>query len=187
MYRTAGLLLVISVGVLTCGFDCFAQETPQAFTGARILPIEGEPIDKGTLVVSGGVVTAIGPVGKIKIPATARRIDVAGKVIIPGLICTHSHIGGIGGAMDILAGTKRVIAAMEHTDKQGNPKIVNECSIPLTGIKCLNTIITDIAVIDVTEDGLTLLEHAPGFTAADVQSLTEPTLYISPDLREIEL
>ena len=98
MYRTAGLLLVISVGVLTCGFDCFAQETPHAFTGARILPIEGEPIDKGTLVVSGGVITAIGPADKIKVPATARRVDLTGKVIIPGLICTHSHIGGIGGA-----------------------------------------------------------------------------------------
>ena len=98
MQRTPGLLLVISIGVLAGGSLGLAQETPHAFTGARILPVEGEPIAKGTLLVSGGVITAIGPAGKVKIPATARKIDVAGKVIIPGLICTHSHIGGIGGA-----------------------------------------------------------------------------------------
>jgi imidazolonepropionase-like amidohydrolase len=98
MQRTPGLLLVISIGVLAGGPLGLAQETPHAFTGARILPVEGEPIAKGTLLVSGGVITAIGPAGKVKIPATARKIDVAGKVIIPGLICTHSHIGGIGGA-----------------------------------------------------------------------------------------
>ena len=98
MQRMAGLLLVISVGVLARGSYGLAQETPHAFTGARILPVEGEPIAKGTLLVSGGVITAVGPADKVKIPATARKTDLAGKVIIPGLICTHSHIGGIGGA-----------------------------------------------------------------------------------------
>ncbi len=96
-------------------------------------------------------------------------------------------IGGIGGAMDILMGAKRVIAAMEHTDRRGNAKIVNECTIPITGLRCVNTIVTNIAVIEVTEEGLVLMEHAPGFTPEDVQAATEPALIISPDLKELEL
>ena len=70
-------------------------------------------------------------------------------------------IGGIGGAMDIVAGAKRVIAAMEHTDKKGTPKIVRECTSPLTAVGCVDMVITDMAVIEVGEEGLTLIEHAP--------------------------
>ncbi|MFQ5933095.1 MAG: 3-oxoacid CoA-transferase subunit B [Dehalococcoidia bacterium] len=96
-------------------------------------------------------------------------------------------IGAIGGAMDILAGAKRLIAAMEHTDKQGNPKIVKECTLPLTGRRCVDTIVTDIAVIRVTAQGLELLEYAPGFASEDIQAVTEPPLILSPDLKEMEL
>ena len=96
-------------------------------------------------------------------------------------------IGGIGGAMDIIAGAKRVIAAMEHTDKQGKPKIVKECTLPLTGMRCVDTIVTDMAVVLVTKNGLELLECAPGFTPEEVQAVTEPTLILSPDLKEMEL
>ena len=96
-------------------------------------------------------------------------------------------IGGIGGAMDIVVGAKRVIAAMEHTDKKGNPKIVRECTAPLTAIRCVDTIITDMAVIDVTENGLILVEYAPGLSADDIRAATEAPLQISPDLKEMEL
>ena len=96
-------------------------------------------------------------------------------------------IGGIGGAMDILAGAKRVIAAMEHTDREGNPKIVKTCTLPLTGVQVVNTIVTDMAVIEVTDSGLELLEYTPGFTVEDVQAATEPTLIISSELKEMEL
>ncbi|MEE9198485.1 MAG: 3-oxoacid CoA-transferase subunit B [Dehalococcoidia bacterium] len=96
-------------------------------------------------------------------------------------------IGGIGGAMDIVAGAKRVIAAMEHTDKQGTPKIVKECSLPLTGVRCVDTIVTDMAVIHVTDRGLELAEYAPGITPEEIQAVTEPTLIISPTLKEMEL
>ncbi|MCH8089355.1 MAG: 3-oxoacid CoA-transferase subunit B [Chloroflexi bacterium] len=96
-------------------------------------------------------------------------------------------IGGIGGAMDIVAGATRVIAAMEHTDKQGNPKIVKRCTLPLTAVGCVDTIITDMAVIAVTSRGLVLLEHAPGLSPQEIQAATEATLIISPDLKEIEL
>ena len=96
-------------------------------------------------------------------------------------------IGGIGGAMDIVAGAKRVIAAMEHTDKKGTPKIVRECTSPLTAVRCVNMIITDMAVIEVGEDGLTLTEHAPGLSVDEIQSVTDAPLKVSADLREMEL
>jgi 3-oxoacid CoA-transferase B subunit len=80
--------------------------------------------------------------------------------------------GAIGGAMDIAAGTKTLIVCMEHTTKEGAPKIVRECTYPLTGLACVTTIITDLAVIDVKPEGLTLREVAPGWTAVEVQSLT---------------
>ncbi|MCH8309533.1 MAG: SH3 domain-containing protein, partial [Chloroflexi bacterium] len=96
-------------------------------------------------------------------------------------------VGNVGGAMDLAAGAKRIIVAMEHTDRNNNPKIVNECSFPLTGRECVSMIVTDIAVISVSEGGLTLLEVAPAWDAQDVQELTEPKLQISPDLSEIGL
>jgi 3-oxoadipate CoA-transferase beta subunit len=80
--------------------------------------------------------------------------------------------GGIGGAMDIAAGAKMLIVCMEHTTKEGEPKIVRECTYPLTGLACVNTIVTDLAVIDVRPSGLMLREVAPGWTAEDVQQLT---------------
>ena len=89
-------------------------------------------------------------------------------------------IGNVGGAMDLAAGARRIIVAMEHTDRSGSPKIVTQCSFPLTAPRCVSLIVTDIAVMAVGEDGLTLIEVAPGWTAQDVQELTEPSLSISP-------
>ncbi len=96
-------------------------------------------------------------------------------------------IGNVGGAMDLAAGARRVIVAIEHNDKNGTPKIVKECSYPLTGKGCVKLIVTDIAVIEVTPHGLVLKEVAPGWSAKDVQAQTEARLYISPGLKEIEL
>jgi 3-oxoacid CoA-transferase B subunit len=84
--------------------------------------------------------------------------------------------GGIGGAMDISVGAKKLIVTMEHNAKDGQRKIVKTCSFPLTAIECVNTIITDLAVIDVTPDGLALREVAPGFTPEEVRAQTEPKL-----------
>src|ERR1700736_2839965 len=95
--------------------------------------------------------------------------------------------GGIGGAMDIAAGAKTLIVCMEHTTKEGAPKIVKECTYPLTGLACVTTIITDLAVIDVKPEGLTLREVAPGWTAAEVQALTGPKLFAPYDVREMHL
>ena len=85
-------------------------------------------------------------------------------------------IGSIGGGMDLAANTKRVIVAMEHTTRSNDPKILKKCTFPLTAQRCVTDIITDIAIISVTEDGLVLNECAPGWNADDVQALTVPTL-----------
>ncbi len=96
-------------------------------------------------------------------------------------------IGNVGGAMDLAAGSKRIIVVMEHAGKDKKPKIVKKCSYPLTGVQCVDVIITDLAVIEVTPGGLVLREVAPGYTAGEIQAITEPTLRVSEDLREIEL
>ncbi len=95
--------------------------------------------------------------------------------------------GGIGGAMDIAVGDHRLIVLMEHTAKEGGPKIVKQCTYPLTAVACVNTIITDVAVIEVTPQGLELLEVAPGWTVAEVQAITEPRLIYSEPVREMPL
>jgi acetate CoA/acetoacetate CoA-transferase beta subunit len=93
----------------------------------------------------------------------------------------------IGGAMDLAVGAKRVITAMTHTTKDGNPKIVKECHFELTARRCVSLIVTDLAVIEVGPNGLILKEMAPGFTPEEIQEVTEPRLLIADDLKEIEL
>jgi 3-oxoacid CoA-transferase subunit B len=86
--------------------------------------------------------------------------------------------GGIGGAMDIAAGAKKLIVCMEHSTKDGAPKIVKQCSYPLTGIACTDTVVTDLAVIDVAPEGLVLREVAPGWSPEEVQAATEARLIV---------
>jgi len=94
---------------------------------------------------------------------------------------------GMGGAMDLAGGCRRLIVMMLHTTREGGARIVNRCSFPLTARSCVNKIFTDLAAIDVTKEGLVLREVAPGWTAKEVQELTEPRLVIAPDLKEMEL
>ncbi len=96
-------------------------------------------------------------------------------------------LGVVGGSMDLAVGAKRVVIAMEHVTADGELKILERCSYPLTARECVDLIVTDLAVLQVTRNGLLLREIMPGVAVEDLQSLTEPTLIVSPDLKEIEL
>ncbi|HKS81459.1 MAG TPA: CoA transferase subunit B [Candidatus Acidoferrales bacterium] len=111
----------------------------------------------------------------------ALQVDEKGNLAnwaIPGKM-----LKGMGGAMDLVAGAKRVIIAMEHSTKDGEPKIVKKCGLPLTGVGVVKLIVTEMGVIEVAPQGLLLREVAPGIAPADVQKATEPLLHIAPDLK----
>lgn len=114
----------------------------------------------------------------------AMEVDEAGNLanwMVPG-----KTVKGMGGAMDLVAGARRVIIAMEHTTREGAPKILKKCTLPLTGANVVDTIATEMAYIRVTKDGLVLEEVAPGLTADDVQRATEARLIVSPAIKVME-
>ena len=113
--------------------------------------------------------------------------QVSAKGDLANWLLPQRGVGNVGGAMDLAAGAKTVIAAMEHTDRRNQPKIVEECTFPITGKECVSLIVTDLAVIQRTGQGLVLKEVAPGWSPDEVQQLTGPRLILAPDLTEYHL
>lgn len=115
----------------------------------------------------------------------AMEVDETGSIanwMVPGKM-----VKGMGGAMDLVAGAKRVIVAMQHSDKTGASKLRKKCTLPLTGINCINKIVSDFGVIDVTKDGFVLREYAPDMTAEQVVAATEGRMTVAPDCKAMKI
>lgn len=115
----------------------------------------------------------------------AMEVSSSGDIanwMVPGKM-----VKGMGGAMDLVAGAKRVIVAMQHTDKEGNSKLRNKCTLPLTGVGCIQKIVSDFGVIDVTKDGFVLREYAPDLSPEKVKAATEGKMTIAPDCKAMNI
>ncbi|MBQ4831187.1 CoA transferase subunit B [Alteromonas sp. MMG017] len=148
------------------------KETVTAITGASIFNSA-----ESFAMIRGGHVdfTVLG----------AFEVDVNGNIaswMIPGKL-----VKGMGGAMDLVAGAKNIIVTMTHTDKHGNPKLLNECTLPLTGVNCITRIITDLAVLEVVDGAFLLKERAPGVTVEDIQAKTGGKLVVSENVTEMQV
>jgi 3-oxoacid CoA-transferase subunit B len=148
------------------------KETVTAITGASIFNSA-----ESFAMIRGGHVdfTVLG----------AFEVDVNGNIaswMIPGKL-----VKGMGGAMDLVAGAKNIIVTMTHTDKHGNPKLLSECTLPLTGVNCITRIITDLAVMEVVDGAFLLKERAPGVTVEDIQAKTGGKLVVSENVTEMQV
>lgn len=173
-------------GILGCGPkdpDIPVEDYDPFLTDASELPV--------TIIPGGVIVDAAQSFGIVRgghLDVTVlgtMQVDQEGNIanwLVPG-----GKLAGMGGAMDLTTGAKRVIVATEHCDRKGNPKILDKCTFPLTGLRAVTDIVTELAYIVVTDNGLVLKEVAPGVTPEEVQSKTGAALIVSPDLTEMSV
>ncbi len=114
-------------------------------------------------------------------------LEVSEKGDLANWLIPGKMVKGMGGGMDLVMGSRRVVVMMDHVSKDGKPKILKQCSLPLTGKRCVSAICSDHAWMDVTADGLVLRELAPGVTAEQVQKITQAKLIVAPGLKTIEV
>lgn len=177
------IVLQSEIGMLKTGPLAFGDDIDQDLINASCQPVVGLPgtayfdIVESFGMIRGGYMDKV-VMGALQVNA---RGDYAGWAN-PSRGLT---IGNIGGSMDLCAGARQLFLAMEHTTRDGQYKIVNELTYPATAKAVVNKVFTDLAVIDVTPEGLVLREFAPGLTPEDIQKVTEPELIIADDIKEI--
>jgi len=180
------IILQSELGMLKTGPLVFDEEIDQDCINASCQPVADLAgsayfdIVESFAMIRGGYMDVV-VMGALQVDATGDYAGWANPA--RGLM----GVGNIGGSMDLAVGAKKLLITMEHVTKDGQPKIVKELTYPATTEGRVDMIFTDLAVIEVTQQGLLLKEVAPGLTPEDVQSVTEPKLLISPDLKEIEL
>lgn len=114
-------------------------------------------------------------------------MEVADNGDIANWKVPNKLIKGMGGAMDLVASAKHIIVAMQHTDKAGRSKLLPMCDLPITGLKCVKKVVTDLGVFNITDDGFECIEYAPGVTLEEIKQKTAGRLVISQDVKEIEI
>lgn len=179
----SGVLLQSENGLLGLGpFPFEGEEDPDLINAGK----QTVSIVKGASFFSSAESFAMIRGGHIDLSVLgALQVDEEGS--IANWMIPEKMVKGMGGAMDLVAGAKRLIVAMQHTDKKGRSKLLKKCSLPLTGLRCVHYIVTELAFLTVTEKGFLLLEKASDVTVEDIQSATEGKLNISPSLKDISL
>ena len=180
------IMLQSEIGMMKTGPLAFGDDVDQDLINASCQPVTQLPgtsyfdIFQSFSMIRGGYMDVI-VMGALQVN---RRGDYAGwSNPARGL----DMVGNIGGSMDLCAGARKLFITMEHVTRDGQAKIVNELSYPATTKGKVKMVFTDLAVLEVTPQGLVLKEVYPGLTVEDIQSVTEPRLIVSPDLKEIEL
>lgn len=179
-----GVMFHAENGILGIGrFQEVGKEDIPDLTNAGGQPVTMVP---GAWLMDSAQAFAIVRGGHLDV-AVLGGLQVSARGDLANWMRGDAGIGSVGGAADIAAGARQLFVAMEHTTKEGELKIVPECTYPLTAVGCVKKIFTDVAVISVTPDGLVLEEMAPGWTADEVQQVTGAPLKVSPDVHEIDL